>query len=156
TVLLNVRRIGYTPARTPIMDGADTTIVVTLLPLAHMLGTVDVSAPRTASARLSGFEERYANRKRAGTLQAFITEEDIAKRGAALVSSMLGDAPGMFLTSQHGQPVIAGFDRARGGRRCAPYIYLDGVRFNQFESPDGINAVGHAQDIAGIEIYPNI
>jgi hypothetical protein len=156
TAMLDVRRIGYTPARTPIMGGADTTIVVTLLPLAHMLGTVDVSVPRSASARLSGFEERYANRRHAGVLQAFITEEDIAKRGAALVTSMLGDAPGIFLSTQGGKAVIVGLDRAHGGRQCSPVIFLDGIRFDQLESPEGINAVGHAQDIVGIEIYPSI
>jgi hypothetical protein len=159
TTILDVRRIGYMAVRTPIMDGADTTIMVTMLPAVQILAGVDVSERRAATARLSGFEERLANWKHAATMQYFITAEDIAKRGAALITSVLGDVPGLSLAtvSRGGQKVtvVLGHDRGRGGS-CRPNIYIDGHRFDQMDDPEGIIGVIRPQDIAGIEIYPNI
>lgn len=160
TVVLDARHIGYMPSRALIMSGADTTVVLTLLPYVQRLDGVDISEHAPASAALLGYQERLASWKHANTMQYFITEADIKKRGTPLVTSMLGDLPGLILRAgKYGEKTrIWGLDRAHPTFYCDPIIYVDGHRVIQ-DDPlvrDGLDGWIRSGDIAGIEYYPNV
>jgi hypothetical protein len=152
-VALDLRRLGFMPARYSLAPGGDTALVITMLPAVQQLAAVEVSDRALGSARLAGFEQRLRDRGHATTDGYFVTRADIERRKPDLTTSLLTAIPGMRVLriglSDYG---VFGISRdSRGGAPCPATIYLDGQRM-----PDmAIDAVVQPLDIAGIEVYPS-
>lgn len=146
TRTLEVRAIGYYPARIPVdvVTGA-APVRAELSTFQAMLDTVRVIASRVADRSEGGFERRMRS-----TPGHFITEADIAKRPNLWASDILRMAPGARLEG-------SGIDRwisVRGmfGGRCVPSVYVDGMYMFTL-SADELDAIVTPSRIRGIEIH---
>lgn len=152
-VVFDLRRLGFMPAQYSLGQGEDTSIVITMLPLAQSLAAVEVVDRGARSARLAGFQQRLSERRRATTGVEFITAADIDRRQPTLVTSMLSNIPGIRIAriglSDFG---IFGIKRGgSGGTLCPATIYVDGLLALDAD----IDKRVHPSDLAGIEVYAN-
>ncbi|MGH7665387.1 MAG: carboxypeptidase regulatory-like domain-containing protein [Gemmatimonadaceae bacterium] len=150
--ILEIRRIGYVPARVSVRlrPRAHNSITLALDRIPAELDPVMIAA---RSRDFSGFESR---RDRGAGY--FITRRDIEGRGAVDLADVLRGVPGIEL-----RPVpspLGGVDyliqsaRSRGTTNtgvCPMNYYIDGVQFEA--SPDGVGPFIDPGEIEAIEIY---
>jgi len=166
TFTLEVRRIGYTPFYGKI-DFPDSAIVIPIvLPgIAQQLGGVKVTANKSASSlQLSGFYRRWLDGQKGVMSAIFIGPEEIEKRNASRVSSMLGGVNGLNSTrTSNGNTVLT----SSGGGNCPMAIIIDGRKvcpagdcnFQDYSKGlTDMNAVLIDQvidinSVAGVEVY---
>ncbi len=166
TLTLEVRRIGFTPFYGKI-DFPDTAIVIPIvLPgVAQQLGSVKVTANKAASSlQLNGFYRRWLDAQRGVTSATFIGPEEIDKRNASRVSSMLGGVNGLNSTrTSTGNTVLT----SSGGGTCPMAIIIDGRKVcpasgcNFQDYSKGLNDMNSVlidqvidiNSVAGIEVY---
>jgi hypothetical protein len=122
--LVRIQKIGYEPQTIAVsIAPADTAaITIVLNPLATRLDpvvTVD-SAPRYLSPRLRGFEER----RRSG-MGRFISEAELRKSDASILSNVVRRIPGLNVTCRRGGCIATSTRMMCGG---PVVLYLDGVR----------------------------
>jgi carboxypeptidase family protein len=160
---LDVRRIGFIPARLNLAPGGDTGVVLFAVPIAQRLGAVTVSAASTlASIHQREFEQRLLQRRRGTNSGYFITASDIEQRSAAFATHLFYDIPGVRVlrVGKRGNLAVFGVGRTfRGGGTCPAAVYIDGVRIpdgGDDDTPVGVAIDQHVLpwDIAGIEVYP--
>ena len=161
TRMLEVRAVGYYPARRPVdVIPAAPTIHTSLSTMKAMLDTVKVTAARLTDRRRSGFDDRH----RTGPGR-YLTAADIARRELTVTSDLFRMMPGIRVdndTSGSGKRVLMrgafATDTTAGGRRdlgevwCSPAIYLDGYFMKDITAGD-IDTWVHPAEVAGIEIY---
>jgi hypothetical protein len=165
--VLDVRRIGFAPARFGLGEGGDTTVAISLLPSTQLLETVNVRATSASAARLRGFEERLERRTRGAIFGTFITADQIERRSPVQLTQMLTNISGIYIEKVHPSfPRYAIFGRSSNGGKCPATVFLDGIRLMQGGDAVMVNGqwVGQEQGVAindllspqlvgGIEVY---
>ena len=144
TYSLEVRAIGYAPTRVAVNLARTRPAQVTVAvgDRVTQLETAVVQADRTKLERdFTGFAERQ---KRG--MGRYITEEDLARRGAIQLTDALRIIPGMSVVPTGGFGYTV---RGRGG--CTPDLVLDGMRIA--DGMQDIDRLVQPNDVAGIEVY---
>ena len=143
--MLEVRAVGFYPLKRAvnIISGAPP-VRVTLSTLEAVLDTVRITASPLHGRDINEFYKR----RRSGTGR-YLTPDDIAKRGGAVVSDVFRTVPGLqvYRAEFGGQTVSM---RGAFGQ-CAPAYYIDG--FHMDLTPDEIDDLVTINRIAGIEVY---
>jgi hypothetical protein len=158
---IDVRRIGFRPARAEINSGNDTTVTVALVPLPRALSRVTVEAEQTVrSLELRGFYRRLRDREKGANAGQFITAEEIERRNPSRISQMLEGRSGVRVVRLNDLSCLSGNDprcRAPAGvNGCFMSVYLDGIRLGglaRSNVPTAIDELAIPTHIAGIEIY---
>ena len=136
---LEVRSIGYQPARIPVDLGRKkpATVTVALEKAVPVLDPVEIVGERDRDA--TGFTRRSR-----GGFGDFITSEEIEKRHAIATSDLLRTTPGVQIVpgGPMGSTVLM--------RGCRPTLWIDGMKLMGEDSIDHLVQPG---DIVGIEIY---
>ena len=158
---LELRRLGFAPARFGLGAGGDTSISATLLLSAQQLEAMSVRAKAPTSAHLRGFEERLFRRSRGITFGTFITAEEIERRRPARISNMLDEVP-WAAVRQFGLSSNAIYARTARGE-CPATVYIDGMRIMGelplrngeplSGNPVAIDNLVSPESVAGIEAY---
>ncbi|MDQ6717090.1 MAG: carboxypeptidase-like regulatory domain-containing protein [Gemmatimonadota bacterium] len=145
TRMLEVQSIGFYPERRPVNVVAEAPPVrVRLSTVRSVLDAIRVSANRTPFMR-SGFSER--RRSSAGT---FLTEIDIARRGALTTSEIFKTVPSIRIENGGVGPRKIWMRGPYG--YCEPSIFLDGNRVGGLTADD-IDDFFRTNEVAAIEIY---
>jgi hypothetical protein len=171
-VLLDIRRVGFTPSLYTFGEGADTTLDVTLLPVAQQLDAVKVNARGASGVGLEGFDQRMREREHGAGSGYFITGAEIERRQAARVTSLFDGVPGIFVlrvtlamsnaASFNAYSIFARsrtFSNGSGAapNKCAATVYIDGARIMEKSDAGGpgvpIDELLIPSNIAGIEVY---
>ena len=156
-VLLDIRRVGFTPSLYTFGEGADTTLDVVLLPLAQQLDAVKVNARGSSGVGLEGFDQRMRDREHGAGAGYFITGAEIERRQAARVTSLFDEVPGIFvLRVSFNRSSIFARSRTFSGK-CPANVYIDGTRimekFDTGEPGVAVDELLIPSNIAGIEVY---
>ncbi|MBA2707692.1 MAG: carboxypeptidase regulatory-like domain-containing protein [Gemmatimonadaceae bacterium] len=142
---LTIRKLGFAPVEVPVSRSArDTTpVVITLAEAVPVLGTVQVRAVmRDVGLARVGFSER----KRRGTGR-YLDIDQIERRGAHDLASLLTGTSGIRVQYSNGQPVITG--RPSGfGNGCVNY-YVDGMIW----MGGGVEQFIVPPELAAVEVY---
>ena len=168
SVLLDVRRIGFTPSRVTLPAGGDTTIRVTLFPTATELART-VTTERGTGSGVVEFEEHFRDHEKGINSGYFVTAREIEQRNPTRTSALFEGMPGIYVERIPGSFLfmIMGNGRTftnvgRSGARCPLTIYVDGGRMSLPVDSRGQSAPGVAVDdlalpseIGGIEYYPS-
>jgi TonB family protein len=145
SVTVGVRRLGFVPAVTTIVIGANEAAAVSVVvaPLAQALATVIVRGDRRFAdyGRLAGFYQRRS-RSSGGH---FITRDQIDQRNPGQLTDLFRNVPGARIHSSTFSNVV----RFRG-MRCAPLVWLDG--FPATAGEFDLDALD-PYIIEGIEVY---
>ena len=92
-VLLEARRVGFAPLMVGVATGSDTSVAITLAPLAQALEAVKVSERGLGPERLRAFDERMRARERGAGGGFFITAAEIERRAPARTTSCSTTSP---------------------------------------------------------------
>ena len=150
--LVRIRKVGFEPQTMMVsISPADTLPITIILKRVVELAAMSVvdSAPRYASARLKGFEDRRANHA-AGS---FVSEAEIRKEeNRQLGQFLISKVPNIVIT--HGRTGSLNLRRSpRCGRGQDPDVYLDGALV-ALPKPVDLSEF-QLNSLAGIEYYPN-
>lgn len=178
---VSAKRIGYQPwvaGPIELAAGDDIASVFRLRPIPVLLDPVEVTAARVKRyLEFTGFFERQKS-----NFGHFMTPDDIAKRRATTITSLLTTVPGVRLVSMTGASAGPQFVQLRGsnltyGGVCRPRVYVDGLVFargdsrpvrladeeatevaldqelHQMDQALSLDDIGHPSTIAAIEIY---
>jgi hypothetical protein len=159
---LQVRRIGFLPAKTLITPGSDTTVNIAMQQLAVMLTTQVVRAQQQVrTLELRGFYERMLETQKGALNGDYIMPEEIEMRSPNRVSQLLEEKRGITVRRVVGCNIIVTCFRVYGQGGCAATIYLDGQRLNPLRvasnDVSGAPAVDElipVSGVSGIEVYP--
>lgn len=177
---LEIRRIGWRPFRERVEIRGDTTLAITLEPIAQRLQEARIAAGGARrSLDVNGFYRRMADREKGILNGHFITEEEVDRRKPHRITQMLEGLPSVrvmrYNTSNATQragidPMVertsclSGHDPVCnvpvGVGNCPMTVYVDGRRINALNRvhPDrayAFNVDGYALPtaVAGIEVY---
>ena len=143
--MLEVRAVGFYPLKRPvnIIAGAPP-VRAELSTLEAVLDTVRITARPSHVRDINAFYQR----RRSGTGR-YLTSDDIAKRGALVLSDVLRIVPGLqvYRAGLGGDTILM---RGAFGE-CAPAFYING--FYMDLSPDEVEDWVRVKEIAGIEVY---
>jgi len=152
TQTLELRAIGYAPARQAVVLKTNTPTEVTtkLDRAAQTLANVRVLGERR-DARLmkAGFEDR-----RRGGVGFFMNAAEIAHRSGIYLGDVLRMAPGI-MASYTPRGRIFTMRSNWGGDRCSPTYYLDGMRWYALDQNPILELERYIQlhDLAAVEVY---
>lgn len=162
-----VRRIGFSLQTLDLPAGADTSVVLTLRPLAQPLARSTINAELTIQKlEVSGFYRRMHERKYGTNAGQFITVEEIDRRNPSRISLMFENRTGV--KSQRVQSMTDGCRELSawlctapiGPGGCFMTVYYDGMRLPTIRGLGGgalmptlIDQHVVPRDVAGIEIY---
>jgi len=168
TRMLEVRAVGYYPARRPVdvVDGAPP-FRIALPTLKAVLDTVRITAARLADRRHSGFEDR-----RRIALGRYVTPDDIQRRQPRTMAEVLRMVPGIRIDRSSVQgmsmydstgalvPQTSIVDnrillRASVDDWCSPAIYVNGHYMRDLDADD-LDAWARPNDLLGVEVYAGI
>jgi hypothetical protein len=162
-IIIEVRRIGFEPSRIALpRGGGDTSVVVTLTPLAQPLPQAVVEARQSGKLARNGFYQRMADREKGINTGHFVTEAEIARRNPSRFMQLLEAINGVqvrrvgscFVTHRCWVP--------QGSGGCFMEVYLDGKRLNRarfdpkenpWESTDYPDELLSPGAVGGIEVY---
>ncbi|HEY0995484.1 MAG TPA: carboxypeptidase regulatory-like domain-containing protein [Gemmatimonadaceae bacterium] len=149
TRMLEVRAVGYYPARVPVDVVADAPPQrVALSTFQAVLSAVRVTATRQSPADAGGFAERQ---RRSG-LGRFYTPERIANLNPTFTSDLLRTLPGF--TGDGSLTMKGNFSDGAGnfGVDCVPEVYIDGHLLRGISAPE-LDGLVEPENIAGMEVY---
>jgi hypothetical protein len=157
-----IRRIGFLPGKIRVEPGSDTTINVSLQPLAVLLSTQVVRAQQQVRVlETRGFYSRMLDQERGSLVGEFVTPEEIEMRSPQRVTQLLEQRRGIQVRRMGRCQVIATCYRVMGQGGCAATVYLDGQRLNSLGTaaadPSGAPAIDELIPVTGvsaIEVYP--
>ncbi|HLA13575.1 MAG TPA: carboxypeptidase regulatory-like domain-containing protein, partial [Gemmatimonadaceae bacterium] len=142
--LLEVRRLGYRPASSPvtIAAGRELEVDVALSPVPEQLAPVEVQGTaQVYDSRLAGFNARKS--KKVGHI---VTREKLDQMHSARFVDALRGMPGVSVRTLRGGVVTVSLR----GARCAPVFYMDGFPATSGTMDlDMIDLSG----VEGIEVY---
>ena len=169
---LLVRRIGFEPTEVLLSELPDTTIRVSMKPVATTLETrlVTVRSP-FVRLDLGGFYKRMAESQNGALVAYFMTPEDLALRRPQNVTDAVEHFPNIRLAPIDdgviGSDGLAHADGMMSRRKfriedrngCPFTVYLDRVRIQPASTStriveEEINSLLSVASIAGIEVYP--
>jgi hypothetical protein len=167
-VVLDARRVGFTPGRVVLPAGGDTTIRVTLLPAVTELART-VTTERGTGSGVAEFEEHFRDHEKGINSGYFVTMRDIEQRRPTRTSALFEGLPGIYVERIPGSFLFMIMGNGRtftntggSGARCPLTVYVDGGRMSLPVDSRGQPAAGLAVDelalpseIAGIEYYPS-
>ena len=174
--VIELRRLGFAPARYVLSAGKDTAIALTLLPRVQQLEALEVKAAAPVSANLRGFEERLQRNTRGITFGTFITADQIERRNPAQVTQLFFDIPYIKVIKVHPQferYSLFGLSRniEQQQKPCPAVVFIDGIRVLEGgddlgtkdpvtgrpvkEDGVAVNDLVSPAQIAGIEVYRN-
>ncbi|MGH7656392.1 MAG: TonB-dependent receptor plug domain-containing protein [Gemmatimonadaceae bacterium] len=163
---IEVRRIGFSPfyGKVALPDTASTVRIV-LTRLAQQLNALQVTSRKSqTSLELNGFYRRWLDMQKGVTSAIFIGPEEIDKRNASRVSSLLSGVNGVTMTRTNNGNTVA---TTGGGGSCPMAIVVDGRQIcplagcNFVDYSRGltdqnsvlIDQVVDLNSVAGIEVY---
>jgi hypothetical protein len=156
TQIVTARLIGARPAAVSvdIIPGQANVADINLkTSAATQLPAVAITGQPPAKGRFAEFAER----QRRGT-GFYLTESDIARRGAIDLGDVLRFAPGLLATTQGSQTRYT--MRGYKGDRCVPTYYVDGLRWFNLAGIGGntdpmadIGSFVRPGDLRGVEVY---
>ena len=154
TRMVEVRALGYVPARAPIEPSRNEprAIAVVMAKRAAALQEVTVfGKPSWRNRDFTGF----ADRRRKG-FGHFITREQIAQTNDVSICDLLSRVPGVLTSSNGGIGCTATLHGAMTGAggtisSCEPKVYLNNLPFDG--SVEELTRSFSPRDIMGIEIY---
>lgn len=160
---VDVRRIGFMPAKFKVLPGGDTTVTIAMEQLAIIMNTTIIRAQqqvRTLENR--GFYDRMLQSQRGALVGDFVTPEEIEMRNPQRVTQMFEQKRGVRVTRIGNCYVIVQCYRIMGSAGCAATVYVDGQRMNPLRgaTQDGpasappIDETVNISSVAAIEIYP--
>jgi hypothetical protein len=155
TRMLEVRAIGYYPARRPVDVVPDAAPVrVALATFESVLDTVRIRASGIGSEGLAGFDQR----RRSSGMGRFLSEADIARRNPTETSDIFRSVSGVYLGDDI--KMRGGFASAQEGSNgeCTPNVFLDGMRMPTVSvlTPMELDSWVNPARISAIEIYPDV
>jgi len=169
---LLLRRIGFEPTETILTAMPDTTVRVTMNPVARALETQMVTV-RSPFVRLDlgGFYRRMAEVENGARVGYFVTPEDLELRKPQNVTDAVEQFPSIRLAPiDDGKRDADGMAHADGVmyRRkfriedrngCPMTVYLDRIRIQPSltggqQGDEEINTLVNPASVAGIEVYP--
>lgn len=159
SITLEVRRLGFEPANVALPAGGDTSLFVTLTPVAHVLREALVQQERLRTLERRGFYSRLQDREKGINIGYFVTPEDLERRQPPLTTMLLEGIPGVRVSRVGGNcQFIQRCYMPTGPGGCRFTIFLDGARITGLSA--GPSARGDFLDellapstIAGIEVY---
>jgi hypothetical protein len=156
-VLVDIRRLGFTPSLYSFSAGGDTTLDVTLLPAAQQLAAVNVNERSSSGVGLAGFDERMRARERGAGAGYFITGAEIERRQATKTTSLFDMVPGIFVLRVDATRYSI-FARGRTfDGKCVPTVFIDGTKimekFDNGAPGVAIDELLTPSEITGIEVY---
>lgn len=142
-IALKIRRLGY-EARTVefTLDKNAGLVEVMLKPIPEELDAITVSEEEKQSLR-----EYYEHKTQRGSFAKFFDGAAITKRGAANISDLFRNVPGVAINAS----AAAGGNTVRI-RGCQPMLWVDGQRIPRAE----VDEVVSPRDVAGLEFYPSM
>lgn len=146
-------RIGFERIDLTVRPGRDTTLTISMTPLAVTLTAVEVVAASSAKLELRGFYDRMRDVERGINRGYFITPEDLEQRRPNFITQVLEGYPSIRVDALRGMP----YAQILGTGRCRMTVYLDGTRVIGKLNPGGeeaINMLVKPSEIAGAEVYP--
>jgi Carboxypeptidase regulatory-like domain len=163
-VVIDFRRLGYRPEQMTLDLHGDTTVTVSLIPVAQKLPGQEVTTPRSFALELHGFYERMADHEKGIGAGHFITAEDIERRNPRKLTQMLEEIPSLRILrvpAKPGDMCPLGYCLApTGTNHCPMGVYLDGQRLNRLTSANpSADYVADLDDfiipthVAGMEVY---
>lgn len=163
-VEVNVRRIGFLPAKVLIEPGGDTTVTVTVAQLGIMMETQVIRArEQTVKLSVTGFYERMNQAVNGALIGEFVLPEEIEIRKPNRATQLFEGRRGIRVRRFGNCYDVTTCYRITGTGDCAATVYLDGRRLNpinQGSAAAGIAATPSIDDIlnpsavSAIEIYP--
>ena len=159
---INVRRIGFLPAKVRVEPGTDTTIRITIQQLAVLMTTQIVRAQQLIrTLELRGFYDRMLESQRGALVGLFILPEEIEMRNPQRVSQLLEARQGVQVRRSGACNIIATCYRVMGTGGCAATVFLDGQRLNNLADASGNANAAPAVDelipvssVSAVEVYP--
>ncbi len=162
--VLDFRRLGYRPGQLTLELHADTTVTMSLIPVAQKLQGQEVTTPRSFALALHGFYERMADREKGINSGHFITAEDIERRNPRRLTQMLEDIPNVsvlrVLPLPNDMCPLNVCLAPAGTNRCPMAVYLDGQRMNHLNRVKPSESYARDLDdfiipthVAGMEVY---
>jgi Carboxypeptidase regulatory-like domain len=159
-IALEFRRLGYRPEQMTFALRGDTTITVSLIPIAQKLQGQEVTGPRSFALELHRFYERMADHEKGINAGHFITSEDIERRNPRRLTQMLEDIPSVRILRVKPYPCQVECLAPTGSNHCPMGVYLDGQRLNRLTSSNpSADYVTDLDDfiipshVAGMEVY---
>jgi hypothetical protein len=152
---LAASRLGYTEVTTPgvMVRGETVEVLVRMRTGSVLLAPLEVVTTQRRTSRSPGLSEAIHRMER-GTGGRFLTAEQIRERGAFKISDML-DGVGV---------TVVGTNVTMNRTRCAPTVYIDGIRSSRPISnprPGALEAVVYTAlnmvdpaSVELIEVYP--
>lgn len=159
---VNVRRIGFLPARFKVEPGSDTTVTVQMQQLAVLMTTQIIRAQQQIrTLEFRGFYERMLERERGALVADFIMPEEIEMRNPQRVSQLIEQRRGVQVRRTGGCNIIATCYRVFGTNGCPATIFLDGQRLNPLASASNdisgappVDELIPVSGVSAVEIYP--
>jgi hypothetical protein len=158
-----VRRIGFLMAKFRLDPGTDTSVTVTMQPLAVLMQTQVVRArEQVRNLAMRGFYERMSQQEHGALVGEFVTPEEIEMRNPQRVTQLLEQRRGLTVRRVGTCQVIAQCYRVMGANNCPATVYLDGHRLNRLGDPaaagpssaPAIDELITVTSVSGIEVYP--
>lgn len=147
-------RIGFEPTEVHVAAGSDTSLRLSMIPVAVRLSAVQVLGTAMSSKLdLRGFYGRMRDVERGINRGYFVTPEDLERRKPNFITQMFEGYPSIRVDTRYGLP--GAIIRGTGG--CQMTVYLDGTRIIGKLNPraeDPVNLMIKPNEIAGAEIYP--
>jgi hypothetical protein len=154
-VAVEIRRLGLVPLVLNLTSGRDTTIAVTMVPIAAKL-EARIIREREGSWTLQrrGFYRRQEQSEKGIGRGSFFTREDIEARMLSRVTQLIGEVQGVRL--------VRACDRSTcivpvSTSKCPMTVYMDGVRLTSGRTgrPTAfIDDLVLPSSISGMEVYP--
>jgi hypothetical protein len=143
---LEVRAVGYAPARVAVSLTRDTTATAAVV-LSRSAPALDRVVVRDRAERTWADHEGFLARRRSHIGGAFLTLADLERRRGVLATDALGGVRGLQV-----HPAADGVGRVvRGRGGCRPDVYIDGTHVSG--GADEVDRLVTPNDLFGVEVY---
>ena len=156
---IEARRIGFRPETLRLPAGGDTSVVITLRPLAYTLDRALIEAQRISrTLENRGFYQRQRDSEKGINTAWFITAEDIERRRPSYLTHILSDIHGLRMIPKSGCGVRSSCLVPVGSGNCRAMVYINGARVTSLipriaGGEETIDELINPSSVAGMEVY---
>jgi hypothetical protein len=160
---LEFRRLGFRAVTVALNAGSDTSLNITMSPVAQRLAAIKVTSEQVRALELHGFYARLADRQKWGGSAQFVTPEEVELRRPNRVTQLFDHLNGITVRRSGSCNIIVKCWVPLGSGNCLMTIYLDGTRLmselgavpRPMSSPVPvfIDEIVSPSTVSGIEIY---